>query len=115
MKTHELGLQPAYYNLIKIGEKIYEGRLNDEKRKLIETGDIIIIKKDPERVESFECLVLDKLFFNSFKDMIESLDEKDIGFKDKTKEQILNEYRKFYSEEKENKFGVVAIKLKVLQ
>ena len=32
---HTMGLQPEYFNAIKNGNKKYELRLNDEKRKII--------------------------------------------------------------------------------
>lgn len=114
MKEHELGLQPEFYNLIKDGIKIYEGRLNDEKRKLINVGDIIIIKKDPERVESFKTRVVEKLYFENFLSMAENLASKDIGFEGKSPSEIEAVYRRFYSEENEKKFGVVAIKLELI-
>ena len=38
---HLMGLQPEYFNAIKNGNKKYELRINDEKRKLIKKGDII--------------------------------------------------------------------------
>lgn len=113
MKTHELGLQPIYYQLIKNGTKIYEGRLNDEKRKLINIGDEIIVKKDPERTESFVVTVVDKLFFCSFREMAEALKNDQLGLEGMTPEQIANVYRKFYSKENEEKYGVVALKVEV--
>ena len=38
---HEMKLQDQYFDMVKSGAKIYEGRLNDEKRKLINVGDVI--------------------------------------------------------------------------
>lgn len=111
MKKHEIAVRPEYYELIKNGVKIYEGRLNDEKRQLIEVGDIIEIKKEPERKEGFNVKVLDKLFFSTFIEMARSLPSKDLGFESDSPTEIANVYRKFYDEEKENRYGVVAIKL----
>jgi ASC-1-like (ASCH) protein len=111
---HSLGVQEKYYNLIKSGEKIYEGRLNDEKRKLIEIGDIITIQKDPGRQESFDVKVEDKLHFKNFFEMAQSLGSAPIGFKGMKAEEVANIYQEFYSQEKQNQFGVVAIRLKKL-
>lgn len=110
-KKHELGLQPEYYDLAKEGVKIYEGRLNDDKRKLIEIGDIIVFKKDPERKENFKAKVVNKYIFASFKEMAESLNVKDIGFEGMSPKEIASVYRQFYSEENESKYGVVAIEV----
>lgn len=45
MKTHEMNLQPKYFDFIKDGTKRIELRLYDEKRQLIRLGDIIEIHK----------------------------------------------------------------------
>ena len=113
VKTHELGLREEYFNLVKKGIKIYEGRLNDEKRKQIEKGDLIVVKKDPERKESFMVKVVDKFEFDSFRTMAETLDSTQLGFAGRSVDEIVETYRKFYSKENESKLGVVAIKVEV--
>ncbi len=112
--NHVLGLKPEYFELVKNGIKLFEGRINDEKRRLINVGDFVIIKKDPERVESFKVKVVDKLCFKSFKSMAQSIDCRDLGLAGLDADQIEQVYRKFYSEEEENRFGVVALKLEVV-
>ncbi len=42
---HKLNLMDKYFDLILSGEKVLEGRLNDEKRKLINIGDEIIFNR----------------------------------------------------------------------
>ena len=111
---HSLGLQPKYYELIKDGVKIYEGRLNDEKRQLISVGDIVVLQKDPERKEQFKAKVVEKLLFSSFEEMAKCLDAKELGFENQSPQQIKEIYREFYSEKQEKEFGVLALKIKVL-
>ncbi len=111
---HTLGVQAKYYDLIRSGEKIFEGRLNDEKRRQIAIGDIITIKKDPERVESFDVRVVDKICFANFYDMAKSLGCDGLGFKGLSAEQVAEIYREFYSNDKQKEFGVVAIKVEKL-
>ena len=48
-KEHTVYLAPIYFELIKSGEKILEGRLNDEKRKNFNIGDKITFYKEPEK------------------------------------------------------------------
>ena len=48
---HEMKVQPIYFNKIKTGEKIYEVRLNDEKRRSIDVGDFIIFKNTNQNEE----------------------------------------------------------------
>ncbi len=109
---HSLGVQEKYYNLIMSGEKVYEGRLNDEKRRAIVVGDIITIQKDPERAESFDVRVVDKICFKNFLEMAENLGTKPLGFNDLSPEEVAKIYQEFYSTEKQLQFGVVAIGLK---
>ncbi len=112
VNEHTLNLQPKYFDLISSGEKTLEGRLNDEKRKTINVGDIITFYKEPERVESMQVVVLDKFLFKSFDEMAENLDKKQLGFASFTKQQMIDVYRTFYSQENEKKYGVVVFKVK---
>ncbi len=45
MKTHEMNLQPQYFDFMKEGTKRIKLRLYDEKRSRIELGDIIEFSK----------------------------------------------------------------------
>lgn len=110
---HELGIQPKYYDLIKNNIKIYEVRLNDDKRRLINVGDNVIIKREPERKEKFVAKVIDKLYFESFRAMAEAIDSRDLGLEGLNVDEIESVYKQFYSVEKEKEFGVVALKLKL--
>lgn len=110
---HEIKVKEQYYNLIKSGEKIYEGRLWDEKRSLIKVGDILRINKEPLIDEFLDAEVVDLVKFKSFEEMAGVLPSKEIGFDGCSPNEIANEYHKFYSIEQEEKYGVVAIKLEV--
>lgn len=112
--VHEMKLRSVYYDLIKNGTKIYEGRLNDEKRQLIDVGDVIIFKREPELKDSFSTVVKDLIYFDSFEEMAKTLPLKKIGFEKETQEEVVDIYHKFYSIEDEKKYGVVAIKVEVI-
>ena len=45
MTTHEMNLQPKYFDFMKDGTKRIELRLYDEKRSQIELGDVIEFSK----------------------------------------------------------------------
>lgn len=114
MKTHTLNLDPLYFDLIKKNIKNLEGRLNDEKRQQFNIGDKIIFFKEPELKESLEAIIVDKYIFSSFLEMANTLNKADLGFANNSKEEMINTYRKFYSIEKEQKYGVVIFKVKTL-
>ncbi len=113
--VHKMKLRKIYYDMIKNGDKIYEGRLNDEKRQLIDVGDIITFQKEPELTEDFNCIVKDLVYFDSFDEMVKTLPLEKIGFKTETVQEVVEIYHQFYSVEDENRYGVVAIKVEVLK
>ena len=110
---HEIKVKENYYNLIKSGTKIYEVRLLDNKRKLIKIGDIVRINKEPLMEEFLNATVVDLIHFKNFEEMANTIPAKEIGFEGCSFYEILNEYRRFYSKEKEEMYGIVAIKLKI--
>ena len=66
MKTHEMNLQPSYFDFIKDGTKRIELRLFDEKRQQIQLGDIIEFTKSED--DKFKAEVIGLLRYNSFND-----------------------------------------------
>lgn len=113
-KEHTLNLAPIYFELIKSGEKILEGRLNDEKRKNFNIGDKITFYKEPEKTETIKAIILDKYLFNNFDEMADALDKKLLGFENKSKQEMVDVYKTIYSSENENNYGVVIFKIMVL-
>lgn len=109
--THEMKLRPIYFDLINKGEKTIEIRLNDEKRKKIQIGDIIKFKKEPELVEELEVEVIGLLKYKKFKDMYNDLSHEIMGFDGQSTEEILDATYKFYTPEKEDMYGVLGIKI----
>ena len=107
-------LREIYFDKIKKGEKIYEIRLNDEKRRLIDVGDVLIFKKEPELKEKLTTEVKDLVYFVSFDEMVNTLPIEKIGFENMTKQAVKDVYYQFYSKEDEDKYGVVAIKVQVI-
>ena len=101
--NHTMKLREIYFNKIKDGEKIYEVRLNDEKRKLISVGDTLTFLKEPEQTETLETIVEELLHFSSFEEMTNNLNAYDIGFDNEEKQNIIDTYHSFYSIEDENK------------
>lgn len=111
---HTLNLAPIYFELISSGEKVLEGRLNDEKRQAFEIGDEILFFKEPEKKETLRAEILDKYFFKDFEEMAESLDKAELGFDGKTKEQMIDTYYGIYPKEKTLATGVVIFRIKKL-
>jgi len=110
---HQMRLKPTYFDLIKAGEKIYEIRLNDEKRQKIKVGDEIIFTNEPEPDKTISTQVVDLIKFKSFKEMANTLPLNEVGFHKLNADEVVEVCHHFYTPEEENQFGVLAIKLKL--
>ena len=66
MKTHEMNLQPKYFDFMKDGTKRIELRLYDEKRSQIELGDIIEFSKS--ETDKLKAEVIGLLRYSCFND-----------------------------------------------
>lgn len=107
---HEMKLQDVYFKKIANKEKIYEIRLNDEKRQLIKVHDTILFKSMVSG-ESINVKVVDLIHFKSFEEMANTLPATEIGFNDFTKSAIVDTYHEFYTAQDEVRYGVLAIKV----
>lgn len=107
------GLQKHFFDMVCAGRKIYEGRVNDEKRRKINVGDYYVFALEPQRDLSVKTQVVEKLYFKDFKQLCDKLAPRDVGFTNK--DEMFAEYSKFYSFEEQKKYGVVAFKLKLVK
>lgn len=109
IKVHTLKLIDKYFYLIKNNQKIYELRMNDEKRKEIKIGDEICFLKEPELKEYFYKEVINLHYFKSFEELVTTLPLKETGFE--SKEELINTMNSIYKD-KLDKYEIVAIELK---
>lgn len=111
---HEMKLQPQYFNFILNGTKRIEIRLNDEKRQNIKLGDKIKFLKEPDLNESFEAQVIGLLRYNSFEEMFKDYDISILSDKSMTKEELISVLEQFYTKEKQEKYGVLGIRIDLI-
>ena len=111
---HKIKLQPDYYNYVLNGTKRIEIRLFDEKRQLINIGDRIQILKEPNLLESFEVEVVELLRYDNFKDLIDDFDISVLADKSINKKQLLSDLEKYYPKDKQQKYGVVGIRIELI-
>lgn len=112
--THEMKLQPEYFNFILNGTKRIEIRLNDEKRQNITLGDKIKFLKEPDLTETFEAKVVGLLRYNSFEEMFKDYDISILSDKSMTKEELISVLEQFYTKEKQEKYGVLGIRIELV-
>lgn len=111
---HEMKLQPEYYNFILNGTKRIEIRLFDEKRQQIKIGDVIKFLKEPELNESFNAKVIGLLRYNSFEEMFKDFDISILSDMSMTKDELISVLEQFYTKEKQEKYGVLGIRIELM-
>lgn len=107
----EMKLREPYFSLIKNGRKVYEIRLNDEKRRLLRVGDELIFVRDLTGDAKIFCEVVDLLRFGSFEECFKNLPLEQVGFAVETIDSAVAQMHKFYSNDDEKNWGVLAIKV----
>lgn len=106
---HKMKLQEKYYDFIINGTKRIKIRLNDEKRQTIKLGDTIEFSKEPELKDKFDAKVIGLINYKSFEDMFKDFDISILADKSMSKEELIKVLEKFYTKEKQNTYGVLAI------
>ncbi len=105
MAVWHMGLREGYLRAIAEGRKKVEGRLYDEKRQAIRPGDTVIFEN------RLMCVVKDVRTYPSFREMLEREGLENVLPGVGSIEEGMKVYRRFYSEEKERKYGVAAIEV----
>lgn len=107
-------LQSKYFDFMFRGTKRIEIRLNDEKRQLIKIGDIIEFERFSELNDSFKTRVVELIRYNNFDELVKDFDISILADKSMTKSELINELIQFYPEEKQQKYGVLAIRIELM-
>lgn len=111
---HKIKLQPQYYHFILSGTKRIEIRLFDEKRQQINLGDTIQFLKEPDLNESFNAKVIGLLRYNTFEDLFKDFDISILADKSITKDKLITDLEQFYPKDKQNKYGVLGIRIELI-
>lgn len=112
---HILKLQPKYFNYIQNGTKRIELRLYDEKRQKIQIGDSIIFKKEPDLDVSMEVKVVRLIIYDTFNKLIQDFDIKLLADSSMSKEELLNVFQEFYTQDMQKQYGVIGIRIEMLK
>lgn len=109
--THYMKLNPEPFDKIASGRKTIELRLYDEKRKLVKPDDEIIFTHIQNPCRSISVIVDSVITAASFESLFKHISLVDCGYEEKmitgSNHLDMNQY---YSEEKQQQFGVVGIK-----
>ena len=111
--VYSMRLQHQPFLLIKSGRKTIEMRLNDNKRKLLNEGDMVEFT-DVNTGEMLVCEVVKLHHYASFEELYKNHDKISIGYTDDEvadpKDMLV-----YYPLEEIKQCGVVGIEIKMLQ
>lgn len=100
------------YNKIASGKKVIESRLFDDKRKQIAIGDKIVFSENDKSENSVTTEVKGLLRYQTFKELF--ADHDPFLFGEDSRDFLLTQIKQFYSDEDEQRYGVVGIRLQLL-
>ena len=106
MKVH---LHADVFEIVKQGKKDIEVRINDEKRRQLKIGDTLVFLKRPNDDEEIRAKVVALEYYDYFYNLVEHYDMERLYLEGYTKEQYLEEMKRFYTIEEQEENGVVAI------
>ena len=109
---YEMNLNPLPFKVMKEGKKTIEMRLNDERRKDIKVGDVIVFTQT-ETKEQLKVEVLALYPYPSFEELYKHFDKKELGY---SEDEVAdpNDMLIYYPKDKIEKYGVLGIKIKLL-
>jgi len=104
-------LNPGPFEDIKSGSKTIEVRLYDEKRRMLNLGDIIEFSKLPDLDEKISVQVVGLLRYSSFRDLVNDFLLGCFSSRHKTKDDLLKAIYEIYSKDEEKRYGVLGIRI----
>ena len=110
----KMRLHPEPFQAIKSGKKNIEVRLNDEKRQTFSVGDVIELSRRPDLVEKITVKIIDLFRYKTFKELFENQSMEKMCSNKMNKKEFLDGMAEHYSSEKEKKYGILAIKIKLI-
>lgn len=112
MTTHKFELATVPFDAIVSGIKTIESRLYDEKRQLIQLGDIIEFTNREEPDQKTLVKVLGLLRYKTFHELFSHNDPKKFG--GESVEWLDNQIDEFYSTDQQGQYGVIGIEFELV-
>jgi len=109
---HKMKLSTEPFERIASGAKVIESRLYDEKRQQIALGDEIEFSENDKPTNKVRMRVRGLLRYKTFNDLFE--DHAPSLFGENDRELLNKQIKQFYSSEDEKKYGVVGIRVEII-
>ena len=104
MKVH---LHSDVFDIVKNGKKDIEVRINDEKRRQLKVGDTLVFLRRPNDDEEIRTKVVGLEYYDYFENLVDHYDMERIYLSGYTKEQYLNEMKRFYTIEEQEEIASI--------
>lgn len=114
-KMHEMRLADESFDMIVSGKKTVEVRLNDEKRRQISVGDVIIFCRRSEKSDTYAANVVGLRHYKNFFELFSAESPAATGFENTTVAQAAQSMYQYYTAEQESGFGALAIQIKPIE
>ena len=108
---HRMKLTPESFEQVKSGAKQFEFRINDEKRKAFKMGERIELAKLPDLGTS---VIVEITSLDVYQDFSDLYHQKPEAVLDYTEDEFAERMSAFYTKDEEEKYGVVAIGIKLV-
>lgn len=112
MNTHSLRLPAIPFNAITSGKKVVESRLYDEKRQLIQIGDIIEFTNREAPGQMVLVRVIGLLRYETFHDLFSHNSPAKFG--GESVAWLESQINEFYSIEEQKSNGVIGIEFELI-
>lgn len=109
---HQMKLSIEPFKKISSGEKVIESRLYDEKRRQIKIGDEIEFSVNEDSDTKTRTCVKGLLLYKSFSELF--ADHNPSLFGEESRDFLLSQIKQFYSDDDEVKYGVVGIRIELI-
>jgi ASC-1-like (ASCH) protein len=118
----EIGIESLSVEAIRDGSKTVEVRLGKPRFLKIQEDDILNIREDiwqdgeiiGSHDDPLQIKVTQILYFESYKELLGAIDYKTISPLVRSEKEALEAFRRFYSSEDEEEYGVVAFFFEVI-
>ena len=108
----EMNLNPEPFEKISSGKKNVELRLYDRKRSSLNIGDYILFSNTSDPNSRIAARIIALYRYGSFLDLFSEIPPEKCGYAEGTSpEEAVSSIRKYYSEKREQTYGVVGIKI----
>ena len=115
LPQHRMRLEPEPFARIERGEKTWELRLWDEKRRRIHAGDVIRFESRADDTDTLYALVREIRVFPSFAELYRALPLTEIGYApEEAHAASASDMDRYYSPEGQARWGAAALRLELL-